>query len=560
MTAKRTADTGTSPAATTPAASSADHGSAAASSAASPATASAEHPVALPERLREFLAGDPLADVSGSDAPVEVRAPFSGELLGTFAGCTADDVAVRARAARIAGRAWADRPVRERAAVVLRLHTLIRSHEELVLDVIQAENGKARLHAYDEVLDAYNVCRYTGVTAPRVLRARSRRGAIPGLTTTRIDRSALGVVGFISPWNYPLSLGATDLLAALVAGNAVVHKPDSATPLSSVLVRRLAIRAGLPADVWQLVPGEVAEVGESLLDHVDGLSFTGSTRAGRGIAAEAAARLLPTVLELGGKNPMIVCADADLDAAVAGAVRGSFSSSGQLCLSMERIYVVRPLYEEFCTRFAAATRALTLGAAFDHSAEVGTLSSAAQLDRVQEHIDDAVAAGARVLAGGRARPDLGPFFFEPTVLVDVPESARLCREETFGPVVAVSAVDSEDEAVLAANDTPYGLNASVFAGSRRHGMAVARRLETGMVNVDEAFAAAWGSIDAPSGGWKDSGLGHRHGPEGLLQFTRTRTIAHQALVPLAPGGRLSPARFQQVMTGALDVMRALRMG
>lgn len=547
MTAKRTADASTSPAVP--------------SAASVPAAAHpAAHPVSLPGRLREFLARDPLAEVAGSGVPIEVRTPFTGELLGTFDGCTADDVAARARTARIAGRAWADRPVRERAAVVLRLHTLIRSHEELLLDVIQAENGKARLHAYDEVLDAYNVCRYTGVTAPRVLRPRARRGAIPGLTTTRIDRSPLGVVGFISPWNYPLSLGATDLLAALVAGNAVVHKPDSATPLSTVLVRRLAIRAGLPADVWQLVPGAVAEVGESLLDHVDGVSFTGSTRAGRGVAAEAAARLLPTVLELGGKNPMIVCADADLDAAVAGAVRGSFSSSGQLCLSMERIYVLRPLYTEFCARFAAATRALRLGAAFDHSAEVGSLSSAAQLARVQEHVDDAVAAGARVLAGGRARPDLGPFFYEPTVLVDVPESARLCREETFGPVVAVSPVDSEDAAVLAANDTPYGLNASVFAGSRRHGMAVARRLEAGMVNVDEAFAAAWGSVDAPSGGWKDSGLGHRHGPEGLLQFTRTRTIAHQALVPLAPGGALTPARFQQVMTGALDVMRALRMG
>lgn len=549
MTAKRTADAG------------APHVPAAASPAVSPAGSPAgDGAGTLPERLREFLAGDPLSEIAGSGAPIEVRAPFTGELLGTVAGSTAADVAARAGAARIAGRAWAARPVRERAAVVLRLHTLIRSHEELLLDVIQAENGKSRLHAYDEVLDAYNVCRYTGVTAPRVLRPRARRGAIPGLTTTRIDRSPLGVVGFISPWNYPLSLGATDLLAALVAGNAVVHKPDSATPLSSVLVRRLAIRAGLPADVWQLVPGDVAAVGESLLDHVDGVSFTGSTRAGRGVAAQAASRLLPTVLELGGKNPMIVCADADLGAAVAGAVRGSFSSSGQLCLSMERISVLRPLYEEFCARFAAATRELTLGAAYDYSAAVGSLSSAAQLARVQEHVDDAVAAGARVLAGGRARPDLGPFFYEPTVLVDVPESARLCREETFGPVVSVTPVDSEDAAVLAANDTPFGLNASVFAGSRRHGMAVARRLEAGMVNVDEAFAAAWGSVDAPSGGWKDSGLGHRHGPEGLLQFTRTRTIAHQALVPLAPGGALTPERFQRVMTGALDVMRALRMG
>ncbi|WP_101652977.1 succinic semialdehyde dehydrogenase [Brevibacterium ihuae] len=515
--------------------------------------------LALPERLREFLAADPLADAAGSGPAIEVDAPFTGERLASFAANTAADVERKVRTAAIAARAWANRPVRERAAVLLRLHTLIRSHEELLLDVIQAENGKSRQHAYDEVLDAYNVCRYYGVTAPRVLRPQPRRGAVPGLTTTRVDHSPLGVVGFISPWNYPLSLGGTDLLAALAAGNAVVHKPDSRTPLSAVLVRRLAVSAGLPADVWQLVPGEVEAVSAPLLDGVDGLSFTGSTRAGRAVAAEAASRLLPTALELGGKNPMIVCADADLDAAVAGAVRGAFSSSGQLCLSIERIYVARPVFEEFCTRFAEAARALSMGAAFDYSCEIGTLTSAGQLDRVRDHVDDATARGARVLAGGRARPELGPYFFEPTVLVDVPESAALSREETFGPVVAVHPFADEDAAVRAANDTPYGLNASVFAGSKRRGTAVARRLDAGMVNVGEAFAAAWGSIDAPSGGVKASGLGHRHGPEGLLQFTRTRTIAHQALLPLAPSGSLTPERFQQVMTGALDVLRALRM-
>ncbi|MCT1367096.1 succinic semialdehyde dehydrogenase [uncultured Kocuria sp.] len=513
----------------------------------------------LPRRLGDFLTENLADDVVGTGDALEITAPALSIRLASLPSATAADVRRAAAHARGAQEGWARRPVRERAAILLRLHDEIRRNEALILDVIQAETGKSRLHAYDEILDAYNVCRFVGRSAEDALARERRRGALPMLTSTSVDHLPMGLVGFITPWNYPVSLGATDLLAALVAGNAVVHKPDSQTVLSAILLRRLAMSAGLPSAVWQLVPGPVDEVGDELLDAVDGISFTGSTAAGRGIAASAGHALKPATLELGGKNPMIVCADASLDAAVDGAIRGCFSSTGQLCLSIERIYVAESLYETFCERFARATAELRLGFSFDHGHGVGSLISANHLQRVRTAVDDAVGKGARVLAGGSARLDLGPCFFEPTVLTDVPSSARLTREETFGPVVAVYSVTSDDDAVDAANDTPYGLNASVYSGDRAHGLAVARRLEAGMVNVNEAFAAAWGSVAAPSGGVKASGLGHRHGREGIREFTRSRTVAHQSFLPIAPSGRLTPERFQRIFTGALAAMKAARL-
>lgn len=511
----------------------------------------------LPERLADFLASEPYRDASGSGGIVRGPDPLTGEFRDRFAANTAADVERAYESARIAARTWAARPVEHRARVLLRLHSALRRHEDLLLDIIQFETGKARIHAYDEVLDTYNVCRHYGVTAPRRLRPERRRGAVPGLTRTEVTRTPVGVVGFITPWNYPLTLGATDLFAALVAGNAVVHKPDSQTALTAVIMRRLAIAVGLPAEVWQLVPGENDEVGPALIAGADGLAFTGSTATGRTIAAEAGSRLVPAALELGGKNPMLVLADADLEAAVAGAVRGCFASAGQLCLSIERIYVHADLYAEFCAHFAEATRKLRLGAEFAYGPEMGSLAGPKQFDRVSAHVDQARATGAHVIAGGHPVPELGPFFYAPTVLTDVPEAADLRTEETFGPVVAVYPVASDAEAIARANDSAYGLNASVW--SRRNGMAAARQLASGMVNVNESYIAAWGSIDAPAGGVKASGLGHRHGVEGLFQFTDAHTIAEQHLVPIAPGGLLDQSRFARTLTSVFGVMRALRM-
>lgn len=508
-------------------------------------------------RLQEFLATSPYQEASGHGEVTIGVEPFTALKSPLFRSNTSADVEQAFASSRIAQRAWSSRTPAERARVLMRLHSALRRHEDLLLDVIQYETGKARIHAFDEVLDTYNVCRHYAVTAPRLLRPEHRRGAVPGLTRTLVDRSPLGVVAFITPWNYPLTLGASDLLAALTAGNAVVHKPDSQTTLTTILMRRLAIASGLPEDVWQLVPGEVHEVGPALISSSDGLSFTGSTAAGRSIAAESGRRLLPTALELGGKNSMLVLADADLDAAVDGAIRGCFASAGQLCLSIERIYVHQDLYSEFCTRFAEAAAELELSADYAFGPGMGSLAGPKQFERVSAHVDQAREAGARVLTGGHAVAEIGPYFYAPTVLTDVTASADLHREETFGPVVSVYPVTSDFDAVHHANDSAYGLNASVW--SRSHGWATARKLEAGMVNVNDAYAASWGSIDAPSGGVKASGLGHRHGAEGLFQFMRTRTIAEQRLVPIAPFGPLNQQRFARVMSTAFEAMRALRM-
>jgi succinate-semialdehyde dehydrogenase/glutarate-semialdehyde dehydrogenase len=507
--------------------------------------------------LRDFLDTDPHADASGSGERERGAEPFTGETVDRFATNTAADVESAFATARIAAKAWAAQSPEHRAKVLLRLHSSLLRHEDLLLDVIQYETGKARIHAYDEILDTYNVLRHYGVLTPSYLRPERRRGAIPGLTRTEVTRTPLGVIGFITPWNYPLTLGATDLFAAMAAGNAVVHKPDSQTTLTAVIMRRLAIAAGLPAEVWQLVPGTVDEVGPALMAGADGLSFTGSTAAGRSIAAEAGQRLLPTALELGGKNPMLVLSDADLPAAVEGAIRGCFSSAGQLCISVERIYVHEDLYPTFCAHFAEATRNLRLSAEFAYGPGMGSLAGPKQFERVSEHVDQARSVGASVIAGGHPVPELGPYFYAPTVLTDVPDSAVLHRQETFGPVVAVYPVASDAEAVAAANDSEYGLSAAVYSRSR--GREFARQVAAGMVNVNEVYPASWGSIDAPAGGVKASGLGHRHGVEGMYQFMHTHTISEQRLHPIAPSELLDQEAFTTLMTGALSVMRALRM-
>ena len=507
--------------------------------------------------LRDFLDTDPYAEASGSGPRFRSAEPFTGQEHDRFAQNTAADVEAAYATAAIAARAWAAQSPEHRAKVLLRLHASLSRHESLLLDIIQFETGKARIHAYDEVLDTFNVLRHYGVMAPRYLRPERRRGAIPVLTRTEVTHTPLGVIGFITPWNYPLTLGATDLFAALAAGNAVVHKPDSQTSLTAILMRRLAIAAGLPAEVWQLVPGAVDEVGPALMAGADGLSFTGSTAAGRSIAAEAGQRLLPTALELGGKNPMIVLSDAELSAAVEGAVRGSFSSAGQLCISIERIYVHEDLYPVFCAHFAEAARNLSLSADYAFGPGMGTLAGPKQFERVSAHVEQAREVGATVIAGGHTVPERGPFFYAPTVLTDVPASADLHEAETFGPVVAVYPVSSDAEAVAAANDSEYGLSASVYSRSR--GRETARKVAAGMVNVNEVYPASWGSVAAPAGGVKASGLGHRHGIEGIHQFMHTHTIAEQRLHPIAPSGRLDQERFAALMTGALSVMRALRM-
>ena len=408
-------------------------------------------------------------------------------------------------------------------------------------------------------MDLYNCARFYAVNIRKAFGTERHPGALPVLTKTRTQHYPLGVVGLISPWNYPLSLGVGDVLAALSAGNAVVHKPDSQTTLTAILLRRLAIEAGLPEAAWQLVPGNGAEVGDALIPLVDGLSFTGSTQAGKSIAAQAAGRLIPTMLELGGKNPMLVLDDAPLKPTSQGAVRTAFSSSGQLCMSAERAYVHESIVEGFLKELTMALDQQVLGAAFSDAATIGSLTSQRQLDTIVAHVEDAVSKGATVVYGGKARPDLGPFFYEPTVLTGVTPEMDLYAAETFGPVLAVYPVHSDAEAIQRANDTNYGLSASVWSGNSRRAWKVASQLEAGMVNINEGFAAAYGSIAAPGGGVKESGLNHRHGITGMRLWANERTVAEQRLHPLAPSEYISPERFRALVSTGMQLMKTFRL-
>jgi succinate-semialdehyde dehydrogenase/glutarate-semialdehyde dehydrogenase len=492
--------------------------------------------------------------------PREMRrstAPFTGETVGETPACTAEDVDAAVKRARAAQGAWAKRPVSERAAIFLRYHDMLLDRQDLFLDVIQTETGKARTWAFEELLDVAMTSRYYADHAAGFLKPKSRRGALPGLTSAVEYAHPKGVVGVISPWNYPLTLAVSDAIPALLAGNAVVIKPDAQTPLIALLAIELLVEAGLPADLFIPVTGAGKEIGTPLIDRVDYMMFTGSTETGKAIAVQCAKRLIDFSAELGGKNPMIVCADAPLKKTIEGAVRACFSNSGQLCISIERMYVEDAIYDRFVPAFAGRVKKMVMNAAYDFSAEMGSIVSEDQLKVVSEHVEDAKAKGATVLAGGRARPDLGPLFYEPTVLTGVTEEMELARNETFGPVVAITRVPDVETALEIANDTTYGLNASIWTSDYHRGQQLATRIQAGTVNINEGYSAAWASHDAPMGGMKDSGVGRRHGEKGLLKYTESQTVATQRVMGIAPPPGVSRKRFAQAMTLGLRLMKRI---
>ncbi|MFE0777357.1 succinic semialdehyde dehydrogenase [Streptomyces sp. NPDC058861] len=358
-----------------------------------------------------------------------------------------------------------------------------------------------------------------------------------------------------------LRLGEGRMSDDLRSFNAVVQEPDTRTALTALWSMDLMYEAGLPEGVWQMVIGRGGSIGGALTDNADYMMFTGSTATatatatGRRIASDAGRRLIGASLELGGKNAVIVLDDADIDRAAEGAVNACFPSAGQLCVSVERLYVAESIRDAFVAR----TKKLTIGAAYDYSVDVGSLTTPAQLKTVTEHVEDAVAKGATVLAGGKARLDLGPLFHEPTILTDVTPDMTLHSHETFGPVVSVSTYRDVDDAVTRANATAYGLNAGVWSRDGARGRAVAARVHAGTVNVNEAFAAAWGSVDAPMGGMGDSGLGRRHGADGILKYTEPQTVAHQRLQGFYPPARVSPETWTVLLGTALRVMKKVGM-
>jgi succinate-semialdehyde dehydrogenase/glutarate-semialdehyde dehydrogenase len=505
------------------------------------------------------LVGDLARRVQAADMSRrrEITDAMTGRPLGHVPHCTADDVVGAAHRAREVQAQWAARPVAERAEVLLRLHDLVLAHQDEVLDLIQLENGKARRHAFEEVIDVALTARYYAHTAEDYLRPKRRQGVQLMLTEVWEHLHPKGLVGVISPWNYPLTLGISDALPALVAGNAVLAKPDDRTPFSHLWAVQMLERAGMPPGLVQTVTGPGSELGTPIIEQSDYLMFTGSTSTGKTVAKQAAERLIDYSMELGGKNALLVLDDADVGKAARGAVRAAFSNSGQLCISIERIYVPTAMWDDFVDRFVAATRSMKLTAQLDYSADMGSLINATQLETVIQHVDDAVAKGATVLAGGRARPDIGPYFYEPTILSGVREGMDAYADETFGPVVSLYPVDSEEEAIAKANDRRFWLNFSVWTSDPARGRRVAARLQAGTVNVNEAYAAAWASVDAPMGGMKESGVGRRHGEHGIVKYTESQTIATERVLPVGAPPWIRADRYARVMTLGLKALRRI---
>ncbi|RVW02105.1 succinic semialdehyde dehydrogenase [Rhodococcus xishaensis] len=485
---------------------------------------------------------DLIAIPDAADRPTRpIIEAFTGRELATVPVGTAADTLAAIERARVAQKAWEKRSPAERAEIFLRYAELVLERRGALMDMAQAETGKSRASAQEEVLDVSLTSRYYARLAPKLLRPKRVQGMLPVATKTVIRHHAKGVVGVISPWNYPMTLAVSDAIAALLAGNAVVLKPDSQTPYCALACVELLYQAGLPRDLFAVVPGPGSVVGTAIVENTDYLMFTGSTATGRLLAEQAGRRLIGFSAELGGKNPMIVTKGVNLREVSDAAVRACFANSGQLCISVERIYVEEAIAPEFIRMFGERVQNISLAPGYEFGIEMGSLVSEAQVKTVSGHIQDAVAKGATVVAGGKARPDLGPLFFEPTVLTGVTEEMECHGNETFGPLVSIYPVANVEEAIRRANDTEYGLNASVWAGNKAEGEAIAARVMAGTVNVDEGYGPTWGSTAAPMGGMGASGVGRRHGAEGLLKYTEAQTVATTRLFNLG-GPRWVPAK------------------
>ncbi|HEU5106012.1 MAG TPA: aldehyde dehydrogenase family protein [Solirubrobacterales bacterium] len=473
---------------------------------------------------------------------IEVQNPATGRLIKSIPVASPETVAATVARVRANQPEWEAMGIEGRYHWLGKLRDWLLDNEERVLDTMQAETGKVRADASNEPGYLADLINFYGTRAASFIGEESIRPHTPLLAAKklRVQYRPHPVVGIISPWNFPLILSLGDAIPALQAGCAVVVKPSEFTPLGvAEVVEAWKQEIGGP-DIFDCVQG-IGETGGALVDAVDFIQFTGSDRTGRKVMARAAETLTPVSLELGGKDPMIVLADADLDRAANAAAWGGMMNSGQICMSVERVYVEEPVYDQFLNKLTAEVGRLRQGAddARDPK-DVGAMTSPNQTAIVEDHVSDALASGARALVGGSRVEGPGDYF-EPTVLVDVDHSMKVMRDETFGPVVGVMKVRDAEEAIQLANDSPYGLSGSVF-GERDHAEQVARRVECGAINVNDVLVNYF-AMDVPMGGWKQSGIGTRHGEPGIKKYCRS-----ESLVITRFGGKREPTWYPYTKT------------
>jgi acyl-CoA reductase-like NAD-dependent aldehyde dehydrogenase len=470
---------------------------------------------------------------AGAAGSIEVENPATGKVIASVPIVAPDQVPELVARARRAQPGWEALGFDGRAAVMRRCQKWVSDNAERVIETIVSETGKTYEDALlAEVGYAEAAFAFWAKNAQKYLAEERVKTASPFAKGRRliVRRAPVGVVGVIGPWNYPLTNSFGDCIPALMAGNAVLLKPSEVTPLTSMLMGEMLRECGLPEDVYQVVPG-YGETAEALIDAVDFVMFTGSTATGKKVMARAAETLTPVALELGGKDPMIVCSDADIERAANAAVHYSMQNAGQTCISTERVYAEEPIYDEFVRLVTDRVGKLRQGTpGGPGSTDLGAVISPPQSDIVERHIRDAVEHGARVLAGGGRRDENG-HFFEPTVLVDVDHTMACMREETFGPTVPIMKVRDAEEAVRLANDSPYGLQASVWTKDASKGERLARRIEAGSVTVNDA-QVNYVALELPMGGWKESGLGTRHGADGIRKYTKKQSVLVTRFAPM----------------------------
>jgi acyl-CoA reductase-like NAD-dependent aldehyde dehydrogenase len=472
------------------------------------------------------------ASAAPEHATIAVENPATAQTIATVPDMDSARVKALVDRARAAQPAWAGLGFEGRAEVMYELRRWTVENRERVAGTIVEENGKPADEAM--LTELFYVCDSLGFwakNAPKYLADERVRTHSPLLLGKKVivRYRPYGVVGVIGPWNYPLSNNFGDAVPALAAGNSVVLKPSDVTPLTSLLMEEGFRAVGGTEDAFLVATGR-GETGAALVDHADMIMFTGSTATGKKVLARAAETLTPVSLELGGKDPMIVLRDADLERAANVAVQWSMSNSGQICIAVERVYVEEPVYDEFVSKVVEKVGALRQGPPGAPGAvDVGAITFPPQIDKVEAHVKDAVAKGARVLTGGKRGPGPGRFY-EPTVLVDVDHTMDVMTDETFGPTLPIMKVRDEEEAVRMANDSRYGLNSSVFTKDLEKGERVARRIEAGSTCVNDALMN-YLAQEAPFAGMKGSGMGVRHGVAGIRKYTQPHTILLARFAP-----------------------------